>query len=202
MRILGMRKIAHTRQAEKPFSLTARNCLSPWIQYPPNLGSRIEGGEGSSAANVSMLQLASPSQTLTQIRRRKKQTRDEMFSELMQSTQTERAQQNAWRQTMPESRKAQNEEQQERWQQHDERRQDTMLRLPEDQTDMLWCMVEVQERQRPPLQLLCNQPPSSPSSITSSPRRPRTRGMGELRARNQSTPEDCPSNRRLAFNKF
>ncbi|XP_048705366.1 sorting nexin-24 isoform X1 [Caretta caretta] len=40
MKILGMRKmIAHTRQAEKPFSLTAGNCLSPWIQYPPKPGS-------------------------------------------------------------------------------------------------------------------------------------------------------------------
>nr|XP_048691661.1 uncharacterized protein LOC125630150 [Caretta caretta] len=38
MRILGTRKmIAHTRQAEKPFFPTARNCLSSWI--PPNLGS-------------------------------------------------------------------------------------------------------------------------------------------------------------------
>ncbi|XP_074984343.1 uncharacterized protein LOC142072005 [Caretta caretta] len=122
----------------------------------------LEGGEGTSAANLSKLRLASPSQRLVQIRRRKKCTRDEMFSELMQSTQTERAQQNAWRQTMVESRKAQNEcedkwqEQQERWQdqeqrwrQYDERRQDAMLRLLEYQTDMLRHMVEVQEKHRP-----------------------------------------------------
>ncbi|XP_048726071.2 uncharacterized protein LOC125645094 [Caretta caretta] len=69
----------------------------------------LEGREGTSAANVSTLQLASPSQRLAQIRRRKKRTHNEMFSELMQSTQIERAQQNAWRQTMAESRKAQNE---------------------------------------------------------------------------------------------
>ncbi|CAM4658433.1 unnamed protein product [Lepidochelys olivacea] len=87
-----------------------------------------------------------------------------MFSELMQSTQTERAQQNAWRQTMAESRKAQNE------------CKDRWLELLEDQTDMLCHMVEVQERHRPPLQTLCNQPPSSPSSIASSPRRPRMQG--------------------------
>ncbi|EMP40232.1 Glutathione S-transferase [Chelonia mydas] len=111
----------------------------------------------------------------------KKHTRNEIFSELMQSTQTERAQQNAWRQTMAESRKAQNEredkwrDQEERWQQHDERRRDARLRLLEDQTDMLRCIVEVQERHRPPLQPLCNQPPSSPSSIASSPKRPRMR---------------------------
>ncbi|XP_074798443.1 uncharacterized protein LOC141980758 [Natator depressus] len=69
----------------------------------------LEDGEGTSAANVSTLQLASPSQRLAQIRRRKKRTCDEMFSELMQSTQTERAQHNAWWQTTAESRKAQNE---------------------------------------------------------------------------------------------
>ncbi|KAG6926159.1 hypothetical protein G0U57_012737, partial [Chelydra serpentina] len=105
-----------------------------------------------------------------------------MFSELMQSSRTERAQQNVWRQTMAESRKAQNEhedrkdEQDERWWQRDERRQDAMLRLLEDQTDMLWHLVELQERQlehRLPLQPLCNRPPSSPSSIASTPRRPR-----------------------------
>ncbi|XP_073213084.1 uncharacterized protein [Lepidochelys kempii] len=144
------------------------------------------GGASGRAANVSTLRLASPSQRLLQIRRQKKNhTRNEMFSELMQSTQTERAQQNAWRQTMAESRKAQNEredrwlEQQGRWRQHDERRQDAMLRLLEDQTDMLWCMVEVQERHRLPLQPQCNQPPSSPSSVASSPRCPRTRGEGD-----------------------
>nr|XP_048672456.1 uncharacterized protein LOC125620592 isoform X2 [Caretta caretta] len=144
----------------------------------------LESREGTSAANVSTLPLASPSQRLAQVRRRKKRIRNEMFSELRQSTQTERTQQNAWRQTMAESRKAQNEhkdrwlEQEERWRQRDERRQDAMLRLLEDQTDMLRRMVEMQERDRPPLQPLCNQPPSPTSSIASSPRRPRMRGGG------------------------
>ncbi|XP_048673435.1 syntaxin-8 isoform X1 [Caretta caretta] len=69
----------------------------------------LEGREGSSAANVSTLPLRSPSQRLVQIKRRKKRTRNEMFSELMQSSRTERALQNAWRQTMSESKKAQNE---------------------------------------------------------------------------------------------
>ncbi|XP_074803186.1 uncharacterized protein LOC141984140 [Natator depressus] len=53
------------------------------------------GGGGTSAANVSMLTLSSPSQRLAKIRRRKKCTCNEMFSELMQSSHTERAQQNA-----------------------------------------------------------------------------------------------------------
>ncbi|XP_077691254.1 uncharacterized protein LOC144275668 [Eretmochelys imbricata] len=100
----------------------------------------LEGGEGNSAANVSTLPLASPSQRLAQVRRRKKCTRDEMFSEVMQSSCTEKAQQNVWRQIMSESRKAQNERK-DRWREHDERRQDARLRLLEDQTDMLRRMV-------------------------------------------------------------
>ncbi|XP_074979559.1 uncharacterized protein LOC142070157 [Caretta caretta] len=179
------------------------------------------GAEGTSAACVSRITGSSPSQRLAKIRRRKKHTHDEMFSELMLSSHTDRAQTNAWRQTMSECRKAQNDREErwraeeskwwaeeraeaERWWQHDERRQDSMLRLLEDQTNMLQRMAELQERQqehRPPLQPLCNQPPSSPSSIASSPRRPRT-WRGGLRPPSRSTPEDCPSNRRLAFNKF
>nr|XP_048700799.1 uncharacterized protein LOC125634301 [Caretta caretta]XP_048700800.1 uncharacterized protein LOC125634301 [Caretta caretta] len=163
----------------------------------------LEGGEGSSAANVSSLHISSPSQRLSKIRNRKKHTHGEMFSELMQSSHAERAQHNAWRETMSESRKAQNERE-ERRDEREERRQDAMLRLLEDQTDMLRRMVEVQERQqehRPLLQPLCNQSPFSPSSIASSPRCPRMQ-WGGLRAPNYSTPEDSPSNRKLAFNKF
>ncbi|XP_073171618.1 uncharacterized protein [Lepidochelys kempii] len=141
------------------------------------------GGEGTSAACVSRITGSSPSQRLAKIRRRKKGTRDEMFSEFMLSPHTDRAQMNAWRQTMSEFRKAQNDQEErwqaeaERWRHCDERRQDSMLRLLEDQINMLQGMVELQERQqehRLPLQPLCNQLPSSPSSIASSPRRPRT----------------------------
>ncbi|XP_073204539.1 uncharacterized protein [Lepidochelys kempii] len=139
------------------------------------------GREGTSATCVSRITGSSPSQRLAKIRRRKKRTCDEMFSELMLSSHTDRAPTNAWRQTMSECRKAQNDREErwwaeaERWQQRDERRQDSMLRLLEDQTNMLQCMVELQERQqehRPLLQPLHNLPPSSPSSIASSPRRP------------------------------
>ncbi|XP_074978354.1 uncharacterized protein LOC142069803 [Caretta caretta] len=140
----------------------------------------LPGREGTSAANVSTLTLSSPSQRLEKIRRREKHTRDETFSELMQSSRTERAQQNAWRQTMAEPRKAQCERKDrwriegDRWCQLPDRRQESVLRLLEDQTDMLRRMVELQDRQerRPLLQPLCNQPPSSPSSIASSPRCP------------------------------
>ncbi|XP_048720768.1 myb/SANT-like DNA-binding domain-containing protein 2 [Caretta caretta] len=73
------------------------------------------GREGTSAACVSRITGSSPSQRLVKIRRRKKCTRDEMFSDLMLSSHTDRAQTNAWRQTMSECRKAQNDWE-ERWQ--------------------------------------------------------------------------------------
>ncbi|XP_074973739.1 uncharacterized protein LOC142068492 [Caretta caretta] len=142
------------------------------IPFQPN-----QAGEGTSAAaNVS-------SQRLSQIRRQKKHTHDEMFSELMQSSGTDRAQQNVWRDTVAQYRKVANEcedrrdDRDERWRQEDQRRQDATLGLLQDQTDMLWQLVEVQERQqdhRLPLQPLFNRRPSSPSSTASSPRRPRT----------------------------
>nr|XP_048676177.1 vesicle-associated membrane protein 1 isoform X3 [Caretta caretta] len=165
-------------------------------------------------ACVSMITGSSPSQRLVKLRKKKKRTRDEMFSALMLSSHTDRAQTNAWRQIMSECRKAQNDREErwraeeraeaQMWRQRDERRQDSMLRLLQDQTSMLQCMVELQQRQlehRLPLQPLCNQPPSSPSSIASTPRRPRTR-WGGLRPTSHSTTEDCPKKRRLSFNKF
>ncbi|XP_074975508.1 uncharacterized protein LOC125621835 [Caretta caretta] len=125
------------------------------------------GGEGTSAACVSMITGSSPSQRLVKIRKKKNQTRDEMFSELMLSSHTDRAQTNAWRQIMSECRKAQNDREErwraedskwwaedraeaQMWRQRDERRQDSMLRLLEDQTSMLQCMVELQQRQLEP----------------------------------------------------
>ncbi|XP_074810243.1 uncharacterized protein LOC141988362 [Natator depressus] len=148
------------------------------------------GREGTSAACVSMIKGSSPSQRLVKIRKKKKKrTRDEMFSELMLSSHTDRAQTNAWRQIMSECRKAQNDREErwraedraeaQMWRQRDERRQDSMLRLLEDQTSMLQCMAELQQRQlehRLSLQPLCNQPLSSPSSIASTPDAQERRG--------------------------
>ncbi|XP_077680763.1 uncharacterized protein LOC144269138 [Eretmochelys imbricata] len=159
------------------------------VSPEPTQGCLLDpaGGEGTSAACVSMITGSSPAQRLVKIRKKKKRTRDEMFSELMLSSHTDRAQTNAWRQIMSECRKAQNDREErwraedraeaQMWRQRDERRQDSMLRLLEDQTSMLQCMAELQQRQlehRLPLQPLCNQPPSSPSSIASTPRCPRT----------------------------
>ncbi|XP_065421427.1 uncharacterized protein LOC135975218 [Chrysemys picta bellii] len=180
----------------------------------PELTQDPQGTQETSAANVS------PSQRLVNIRKRKRRTRDDMFTELQMSSHADRAQQNAWRQSMTDMRKAQYEREErwraecrdekskwraedDRWRQLADRRQESMLRLLEHQTDMLERMVELQERQqeqRPPLQPLFNQQPSSPSSIASSPRCPRTR-WGGLRPPSHSTPDDRPSIRRLAFNK-
>ncbi|XP_073205834.1 uncharacterized protein [Lepidochelys kempii] len=158
-----------------------------------------EAREGTSAAaNVSSL--PPPSQRLFQIRQRKKCTRDEMFSELMQLSSTDRA---VCRDTIAEYRMVA-DEREERWLQEDQRRHEETLGILRDQTDMLQRLVEIHEWQqnhRLPLQPLLNRPPSSPISIASSPRRPRTWG-GRLWAPNHSSPVDSPSNRRLAFNKF
>nr|XP_048695353.1 uncharacterized protein LOC125631920 [Caretta caretta]XP_048695354.1 uncharacterized protein LOC125631920 [Caretta caretta] len=128
-----------------------------------------DGREGTSGTNVSMLPELTLSLRLSQIRRRKKHTCDDMFSKLLQSSCTDRAQLNAWRHSVTEARKAFSE--------HDQNTQEEMLRLMGEQTDMIRHLVELQERQqehRLPLHPLYNHLPSSPSSIFSSPRCPRT----------------------------
>nr|XP_048725549.1 uncharacterized protein LOC125644900 [Caretta caretta] len=89
--------------------------LEPLPPKPtPGCLSDLPGGEGTFAACVSRITGSSSSQRLAKIRRRKKCTRDEMFSELMLSCLTDIAQTNEWRQTMSECRKAQNDWE-ERW---------------------------------------------------------------------------------------
>ncbi|XP_065455372.1 pre-mRNA-splicing factor CWC22 homolog [Chrysemys picta bellii] len=182
--------------------------------------------EGTSAAANSS-SLPPPSRRLSQIRRHKKKTRDEMFAEIMESSHSDRAHLNEWKETVSkyrkeaseredrrdqhedmrdqrEDRRDQREERRdardERWWQEDQRRQDAMLGLLREQTDMLRRLVELQERlqeNRVPLQPLYP-PPPSPCSISSSPRRVRTRGGGRLRGPSHSTPVDSPS-KRLSF---
>ncbi|XP_053884345.1 uncharacterized protein LOC128837313 [Malaclemys terrapin pileata] len=129
--------------------------------------------EGISAANSSSL--PPPSRRLSQIRRRKKKTRDEMFAEIMESTRSERAHLNEWKDTVSKYRKEASEREDmrdqreerrdardERWRQEDQRRQDATLGLLREQTDMLQHLVKLQEWQqdnRVPLQPLYNPPP-------------------------------------------
>ncbi|XP_065412148.1 pleckstrin homology domain-containing family B member 2 isoform X1 [Chrysemys picta bellii] len=176
--------------------------------------------EGTSAAANSS-SLPPPSRRLSQIRRRKKKTRDEMFAEIMESSRSDRAHLNEWKETVSKYRKEASEREDmrdqredmrdqreerrdardERWRQEDQRRQDATLGLLREQTDMLRRVVELQERlqeNRLPLQPLYP-PPPSPCSISSSPRCVRTWGGGErLRTPSHSTPVDSPS-KRLSF---
>ncbi|XP_065430073.1 uncharacterized protein LOC135976728 [Chrysemys picta bellii] len=172
--------------------------------------------EGTSAAANSS-SLPPPSRRLSQIRRRKKKTRDEMFAEIMESSRSDRAHLNEWKETVSkyrkeaserEDRRDQREERRdardERWRQEDQRRQDARLGLLREQTDMLRRLVELQERlqeNRLPLQPLYP-PPPSPCSVSSSPRRVRTGGGGRLRTPSHSTPVDSPSKRLSFFKSF
>ncbi|XP_050817756.1 uncharacterized protein LOC127055145 [Gopherus flavomarginatus] len=94
--------------------------------------------------------LPTPSRRLSQIRRRKKKTRDEMFSEIMEVTRNERAHLNEWKDVVSSYRKDASEcedrrdARDERWQKEDQRcRQEDMrwrdatLGLLRDQTDIL-----------------------------------------------------------------
>ncbi|XP_053887988.1 SRRM2 protein homolog rsr-2-like isoform X2 [Malaclemys terrapin pileata] len=176
--------------------------------------------EGTSAANSSSL--PPPSQRLSQIRRRKKKMRDEMFPEIMESTHSDRAKLNEWKDTVSkyrkedserkdrrdqrEDRKDQHEEKRdardERWRQEDQRRQDATLGLLREQTDMLQRLVALQERQqdnRVPLQPLYN--PSFPLTMFHSLLTQTCKnagGRGRLRTPSHSTPVDSPS-KRLSF---
>ncbi|KAM9116839.1 uncharacterized protein ACDP82_017368 [Pangshura tecta] len=124
-----------------------------------------EAIETTTAANFSSL--PTPSQRLAQIRQRKKKTRDEKFSDIMEVTCKERAHLNEWKEVISNYRKDASEREErrdardERWQQEDQRWWDATLGLLRDQTDMLWHLVELQERQqdhRVPLQPLYNHP--------------------------------------------
>ncbi|XP_053873623.1 SRRM2 protein homolog rsr-2-like [Malaclemys terrapin pileata] len=114
--------------------------------------------EGTSAAANSS-SLPPPSRRLSQIRRRKKKTQEDMFSEIMQSSRSDRAHLNEWKETVSkyrkevsereerrdqrEERRDQREERRddrdERWRQEDQRMKDATLGL-------LRRLVEVQER--------------------------------------------------------
>ncbi|XP_053894375.1 uncharacterized protein LOC128842407 [Malaclemys terrapin pileata] len=122
--------------------------------------------EGTSAAANSS-NIPPPSRRLSQIRRRKKRTRDKMFSEIMESRRSDRANLNEWKETVSKYRKEASEREDrrdardERWRQEDQRSKDATLGLLREQTDMLRRLVELQERlleNRLPLQPLFHPP--------------------------------------------
>ncbi|XP_065410508.1 uncharacterized protein LOC135973053 [Chrysemys picta bellii] len=173
------------------------------IPYQPSPGVNPdpESGEGSVAATVSRPTLASPSQRLAQIRRRKKRTRDDMFSELMGCSRADAAQQTQWRENMWQYQRA-HSEWEERWRQEDQQATQTLLGLMREQTDMLRRLVDVlqdrRQEDRALLQSLSNRPPPP---IPPSPKVPRRRS-GRGRENCLSTPADCSCTRRLSFPKI
>ncbi|XP_050802590.1 uncharacterized protein LOC127047818 [Gopherus flavomarginatus] len=157
-----------------------------------------EAMEATSAANFSSL--PTPARRLAQMRRRKKRTRDEMFTEIMAVTRNERAHLGEWKDVVANYRKDASEHEDRRdardemWRQQDQRWRDAMLQLLSDQTDILRSLVEDLRGHRVPLQPMFNLPQYSPCSISSTPRRVRMRG-GRLSAPAHSTPMDSPTKR-------
>ncbi|XP_065447733.1 uncharacterized protein LOC135982924 [Chrysemys picta bellii] len=141
------------------------------IPYQPSPGVNPdpESEEGSAAVTVSRPTRSSDSQRLAQIRRRKKRTRDDMFSELMGCSRAEATQQTQWRENMSQYQRG-HSEREERWRQEDQQATQTLLGLMREQMDTLWRLVDVlqdrRQEDRAPLQSICNHcpPPQSPIS--------------------------------------
>ncbi|XP_074922185.1 uncharacterized protein LOC142046864 [Chelonoidis abingdonii] len=124
-----------------------------------------EAMEATSAAHFSEVPM--PSRGCAVIRRRKKKTRDEMFTEIIEVTRNERDKQNDWKDVVAKYRKDASERS-ERARQEDQRWREATLDLLRSQTDILQRMVELQEEQhssRVPLQPLYNLP-ASPRPIS------------------------------------
>ncbi|KAM7181437.1 uncharacterized protein RBU57_000251 [Macrochelys suwanniensis] len=180
------------------------------IPYEPSQGSipDQEPGEGSAAASVSRPTHGSPSQRLALIRRRKKRTRDDMFSELMVCSRNEAVQR---REDVSRSERAVSkweqraEAREDRWRQEDQQATQTLLGLMREQMDTLRRLVDVlqdqRQEERAPLYVISNRPPPPQSPIPPSPKVTRTRG-GRGHGNNHSTPADCSSSRRLSFPKI
>ncbi|KAM7171726.1 uncharacterized protein RBU57_002972 [Macrochelys suwanniensis] len=119
------------------------------IPYQPPQGGNPdrESGEGSAAASVSRSTRASPSQRLAQIRRRKKRTRDKMFSELMVCSRTKTAQQTQWRENMSQYQRSYSERE-DRWRQEDQQATQTLLGLMREQRDTLRRLVDALQDRR------------------------------------------------------
>ncbi|XP_053896980.1 uncharacterized protein LOC128843885 isoform X2 [Malaclemys terrapin pileata] len=147
---------------------------APFIQEM--LIRKGNGSEGRSyltlmTVTVSRPTLASHSQRLAQIRRRKKRTWYDMFSELMGWSRAEATQQTQWRENMLQYQRA-HSEREERWRQEDQQATQKLLGLMREQTDTLQRLVDVlqdrRQEDRAPralLQSICNHPPPPQSPI-------------------------------------
>ncbi|XP_053891598.1 uncharacterized protein LOC128840972 [Malaclemys terrapin pileata] len=122
-----------------------------------------------------------PGQRLSQIRRRKKKTWEDMFNELMHASESDKTEFSAWRIILPNSLHNDREDRRAS-REHEHDMQDEMVQIMKVQSDMLRHLVEVQKRQldaRDQLQPMLYLLPLSPSSTSSSPRRPRMCGGGK-----------------------
>ncbi|XP_065453776.1 uncharacterized protein LOC135983921 [Chrysemys picta bellii] len=173
-------------------------------QPSPRVNPDPESGEGSVDATVSQPTPASPSQRLAQIRRRKKRTGDNVFSELMGCSRAEAAQQTQWRENMLQYQQS-HSKREERWRQEDQQATQTLLGLLREQMDTLRHLVDVlqdrRQEDRALLQSISNRPPPPQTPISPSPKVPRRRG-GRGRENCHSTPAECSSTRRLSFPKI
>ncbi|XP_050824667.1 uncharacterized protein LOC127058566 [Gopherus flavomarginatus] len=148
------------------------------VPWQPSQASSPENEavEASSAAHFSSL--PSPVRRGGQIRRlRKKRTREEMFTEIMAVTRTERAHQGDWKHLVAKYREAASQREDRRdakndlWWEEDQRWRAATLELLRDQTDILRSMLEELRGHRVPLQPMYNLPQYSPCPTPSRTRR-------------------------------
>ncbi|XP_065432012.1 uncharacterized protein LOC135977063 [Chrysemys picta bellii] len=118
-----------------------------------------------------------------EIRRRKKRTRDEMFSELTGCSRAEVAQQIQWRENMSQYQQS-HSEREDRWRQEDQQATQTLLGLMREQTDMLLQNIykapDQRQEDRAPLHSISNRPPPPQSPIpplTQSPKKEGQQGL-------------------------
>nr|XP_023960111.1 uncharacterized protein LOC112059403 [Chrysemys picta bellii] len=134
------------------------------IPSQDQLAVKRDTREGTSTEILSIGASSTPEQRLSQMRRHKKKTWEDMFDELMHISKSDKMELRAWRITLSENLDVDRE---------DESMLGTsachtgeMLRIMKEQSDTLRRLVEVQERQldaRVPLQPMLNLLPSSPS---------------------------------------
>ncbi|EMP40072.1 hypothetical protein UY3_02703 [Chelonia mydas] len=93
-----------------------------------------EAGEGTSAETLSIGISSTPGQRLSQIRRRKKKTQEDMFSELMCTTKSDKTELRAWRNTLSEDMDRENRRV---CREQEHVTQEEMLWIMKEQSDML-----------------------------------------------------------------
>ncbi|XP_043348043.1 uncharacterized protein LOC122455705 [Dermochelys coriacea] len=120
--------------------------LEPWGLQDIMVANH-DAGEGTSAGNVSFSMLSTPESRLLRIRMRRNRMQEDMFTKIMNASGTVDTELRAWRislseklDTDMESRKASHK--------HECVAQDEMLWIMRDKSDMLRCLVELQEQKQ------------------------------------------------------